>query len=432
MYASDLKHPQQTLEDKLHALYNLNRGKRMELAFRKPYIDLLQKFGNPQQNLPPTIHVAGTNGKGSTITMLRAIYEAAGYLVHAYTSPHLHKFNERIVLAGQEIDDTTLENLIDEALRLNEGNDITFFEITTAIAFAAFSRTPADILLLEVGLGGRLDCTNIIPTAAASIITTIAYDHMEFLGDTLEAIASEKCGIMKPGTPVIIGPQNIDISVFQKFAESQNSPLFACGSHWRTDPHAEGFTFEFQNGPTSYKNPALPGLHQISNAGSVLAAIEIMQPIRPVSSDHIHAGLQTARWPGRLQNVTENFKDIIPKGWNVIYDGGHNENAAHALATHIQTLNQDVHLVVGMMAHKDPAAFLKPLLPHIKSLTLTDMPGEPHALTASDLQKSLNTQAKLSISVKSAIQDIAQNNPPAQILITGSLYLAAHIPAATK
>ena len=200
MYASDLRHPSPSLGKKLEHIYTLGR-KTINPGFRAPYLELLERFGNPHKNLPPVIHVAGTNGKGSIVATLRSALESAGYKIHAYTSPHLIQFNERIVLAGENISDDFLESLVDEALRYNGDNDITFFELTTALAFAAFARTPADILLLEVGLGGRLDCTNIIDKPLVSIIGSVSYDHMEFLGDSLHKIAAEKAASLNQASP---------------------------------------------------------------------------------------------------------------------------------------------------------------------------------------------------------------------------------------
>jgi len=220
MYQSDVQHPSEQLAQKLFKLYTLNRDKKIDLSFRPPYLDLLEKFGNPHLELPPVIHVTGTNGKGSIIAVMRSILETAGYNVHTYTSPHLIRFNERIVLSGKPIEDEPLEALIDEALELNGDGDLTFFEITTAIAFAAFARNPADICLLEVGMGGRLDCTNVIKAPLATIISPIGIDHAEHLGDTIEKIAAEKAGIMKTGAPCVIAPQH-EPSVQQVFRSEE-------------------------------------------------------------------------------------------------------------------------------------------------------------------------------------------------------------------
>ena len=275
MYTSDLKHHDQTLEEKLHTLYTLNRDKKIDLSFRPPYLDLLRNFGNPHLNLPPMIHVAGTNGKGSIIAILRNILETAGYKVHAYTSPHLQTFNERIYLAGQNITDHHLENLIDEAITHNENQDVTFFEITTALAFAAFSQTPADVLLLEVGLGGRLDCTNVIKAPIISIINTVSYDHQEHLGETLPQIAAEKAGIIKQETPCILGPQNPDTTdVFAKIAAEKKAPLYKHGTEWDIKQNSQTIEFTWQCATEIYPKPGLTGPHQIQNTENISCIVQ--------------------------------------------------------------------------------------------------------------------------------------------------------------
>lgn len=398
----------------------------MELSFRTPFINLLQKFGDPHLRLPPVIHVAGTNGKGSIIAMARAILEAAGYSVHVYTSPHLVRFNERIVIAGEEITDAALEELIDEALAHNDGADITFFEITTAMAFAAFSRSKADVLLLEVGLGGRLDCTNIIPTAAASVVHTVSYDHMEFLGGTLEDIAREKMGIVKAGVPCVVGPQSIDASLFREHAKGRHSQGYIYGEDWHVVADEKFFTLNFKGVETRFPNPVLQGAHQVFNAGSAIMALKVLSDQFPVSDVEIAAGLMAAQWPARLQNLTHNYQEILPQGWSLYLDGGHNAAAAEMLAGEIAKWDEPVHLIMGMMKHKDPQGFLAPLLDKVKSITVTDIAGEPQALKAADLGK-LAGGVKISQAAnpQEAIDMIVRGNAnPGRILIAGSLYLA--------
>lgn len=236
----------------------------MALGFREQYCDLLKKLGNPHKHLPPTIHVAGTNGKGSTIAFLNAMLEASGQSVHTYTSPHLIMFNERIVLNGMSISDEHLETLIDETLIANNGADVTFFEITTAMAFKAFADTHADVLLLETGLGGRLDCTNIISHAEACIITPVSLDHTEFLGDTLGDIAREKAGILKPDTPCIVAAQHAEVkAVMQGVSCDINARLMMNGKDWSISHDRDGFDLHFQGEAYRYTLPALKGGHQI-------------------------------------------------------------------------------------------------------------------------------------------------------------------------
>lgn len=418
MYASDVKHSDPTLEEKLHKLYTLSGKKNLALdLFREPYIQLLAAYGNPHKKLPPIIHVAGTNGKGSTIAFMRTIYESAGYKVHAYTSPHLIRFNERIVLAGKQIDDQTLETMIDEVLELNGDNDATFFEATTAMAFAAFSRIPADICLLEVGLGGRLDCTNIIESPALTVITDIGMDHMDYLGDTIEKIAAEKGGIIKQNCPCILAQQSekkVAPSI-EKITHEKNAELT------KVKP-IDNFDYDL----------ALPGPHQIKNATTAITAINALQNQFPVTEDHIREGLKTAKWPARFQELN-NEKLDMPDHFKIWLDGGHNEQAAHALASHLKTLDAPIHLILGMLKHKDPCGFLKPILPHIQSITLTQIPDEPHSLNNNELEKILSTlNIKIPFTTTSNYQDALNQlkskiNFPAHILIGGSLYLAGTI-----
>ncbi len=418
MYAADAAHPNATLEGKLQALYTLNRDKTVDLGFRPPYLQLLEALGNPHLSLPPVIHVAGTNGKGSVIAMLRAVFEAAGYKVHAYTSPHLAKFNERIYLAGQDIEDDALEALLDEVVALNESRAVTFFEITTALAFAAFSRTPADILLLEVGLGGRLDCTNIIENPLATAITAIGYDHMEYLGETLPEIAAEKAGIMKPGAPCVIGPQ-ADESVFPVFegrAKELDIPLVYAAREW----------------DAAMPVPNLAGPHQVGNANTALAVLNILEGFDSPEGA-IRQGLQSIRWPGRLQQIKQgSLYDLLPDGWELWLDGGHNEGAGRVLAEQAksweQTDGKPLHLIVGMMNTKDPQAFLAPLLPHAASLAAIPIPDEPQSFSPAEIVAAAGSGIPAE-NIEDAIRQCQKANGEAagRILICGSLYLTGSL-----
>ena len=414
MYASDLKHSSQTLEEKLQTLYTLSGKKNLALdLFREPYIKLLEAFDNPHQNLPPIIHVAGTNGKGSIIATLRAIYEAAGLRVHTYTSPHLIRFNERITLAGKQIDDETLESLIDETLDKNAGRDATFFEATTAMAFAAFARTPADICLLEVGLGGRLDCTNIIENPALTIINTIGMDHMDFLGNTIQDIAAEKAGIMKPNTPCIIGHQNFQDAnpVFEAKAQEVGAKLIQSNT----------------NQPVN-SSTSLLGKHQQGNIQTALTAIQTLQNQFPVSDEAIKQGLKSINWPARLQTLPAQ-KFNLPKSTKLYLDGGHNPDAGRAIATFLATQNQPIDLIFCMMKHKDPAAFLEPLLPYINSIICTQIPNEPHSLSTQELQTEIAPICKdVHLSTSNTYTEALKSiQTPKTILIAGSLYLAGEV-----
>jgi len=424
MYVADLKHPNASLEDKLKYIFSLNKGASLDLGFRPVYLELLEKLGNPHLNLPPTIHIAGTNGKGSTLAFLKSILTTAGYRCHAYTSPHLMKMNERIVLAGEEISDDYLEQLIDETLALNEDREISFFELTTAMAFKAFSETPGDFILLETGLGGRLDCTNVVPSPALTIITHIGLDHTEFLGDTLAKIAAEKAGILKQNVPCIITPQSqeaIDggvLNVLKTHSEEIGAPLIVCDDVNTIEPNDIGIT----------------GVHQLENALlAKMAAQELSQNYK-LSEETIRQGLKTAEWRARLQNITHAIDSS--KKWEIFLDGGHNESAAKTLAVQFQQWNAEghpVHFVVGMMRHKDPQNFLEPLLPIIDSLTLVPIPGEPHALSTDELkQVLLNSALKLNQFMESddaltGVRHIMENGDGGKIVIGGSLYLAGHV-----
>ncbi len=410
MYQSDIQHPTPQLQDKLHALYTLNRNKKIDLSFRPPYLELLEKLGNPHLNLPPIIHVAGTNGKGSTIAAMRSIFEQAGYSVHTYTSPHLIRFNERIVLAGKEIEDEPLEALIDEALELNGDGDLTFFEITTAIAFAAFARTPADICLLEVGMGGRLDCTNVITDPIATIISTIGMDHAEHLGDTIEKIAAEKAGIMKENVPCIIAPQIDDtvINVFEQLAKDKSCPL------------------EFVQHIVPRESNMI-GPHQQQNIATALLAIETVKDALPVQNEHIKNGLKNVKWRARLQKLNPQHFDLDEK-FDIYLDGGHNAAAGIAIAQQLQQWNdKPIAMILGMMDGKDAKAYIEPMKEHITALYCVNITDEPKSLRNGALQ-TLIGHGHIENDVKAAISTIRNTYPDgAYILISGSLYLAGQV-----
>lgn len=448
MYVSDIKHPRLSLEEKLRSLYALSKGQRIALSFRPPYLDLLEAFGDPHCKLPPVIHVAGTNGKGSIIATMRAIFEAAGFKVHAYTSPHLISFNERIVLAGEAIDDERLEALIDEALELNNGRDSTFFEITTAMAFAAFSRVPADICLIETGLGGRLDCTNMIEKPILTIIGSIGYDHMEYLGNTLPLIAAEKAGIMKEGISCIIGCQSPEalaggvLQVFEDKATEKDAKLYRYGSEWFIEPDEDHIQFTFGSDCITLPPPSLLGIHQINNAGAALAALCVLRndfpDDFPMGTEIFSAGLRAVQWRGRLQNLTSSFYSNyeLSEGWELWLDGGHNEEAARALAQQAafwdEQDHKELHLVVGMMGHKKASSFFQPLLTHLSSLTLTAISGEDAAMELSDLREALPDIVDVPVfeseNFQQALDSVIHNNKrPGRILIAGSLYLVGDV-----
>ncbi len=408
------------LQSQLDHLFSLRRdpaesGK--DVAIRTEFFTLLERLGNPHLHLPPTIHVAGTNGKGSTIAFMRAMLEQAGYSVHVYTSPHLVQFNERIVLNGAMISDTALSTLLDEVMEKSTGLSQSFFELTPALAFTAFARNKADILLLETGLGGRLDQTNVIPAPLASVITTLSYDHTQMLGSTIELIAGEKAGIMKPGTPCIIGHQIYPavFSVLHAQAEKTGCPLIT-EDHW---PRL-----------SSPPAPGLLGAHQIQNAALAVAAL-MTQTQFHVPEAAMRRGIETAHWPARLQKI-ETLD--LPGGWEFWLDGGHNDSAGLVLAEQAanwaKTDPKPLHIITGMMGHKDATAFAHALAPLADSVTIIPVPGhEDHCTPPDGLADVWGAAGARNMMISAenwpeTLRNTLANHPPGRILLTGSLYLA--------
>jgi dihydrofolate synthase / folylpolyglutamate synthase len=422
----------QGILDRLTALY----PKAIDLSLDRVR-RLLADLGNPQDRLPPVVHVAGTNGKGSTVAYLRAIAEAAGYRVHVYTSPHLVRFNERIRVAGAIIDDALLGELLAEVERINAGRPITFFEVTTAAAFIAFARIPADIVLLEVGLGGRLDATNVIDRPAVSAITPISFDHPDFLGDSLRKIAFEKAGILKQGVPAVIAAQPAEAAtVVESCAATIGAPLFRAGHAWRVEPGEDGFRY-VGRATLGLKLPALPGRHQIDNAGLAIAAVERLAAFR-IEPEHIAAGLQRVEWPARLQRLTRGpLVALLPPGGELHLDGGHNESGGAALADWASRLRdgKPLDVVLAMRSTKAADAFLAHLAPHVRRLRCLSYAGETGWLAAETLatlaRKAGIADAAVVGDPDAALRDlVARSAEPARILICGSLYFAGHILAA--
>lgn len=394
---------------------------------------LLEALGNPHRRLPPVVHVAGTNGKGSTVAFLRAMLEAAGKRVHVYTSPHLVRFHERIRVAGALIGDDALTALLEECEGANAGNPITFFEITTAAAFLAFSRTPADAVLLETGLGGRLDATNVVDRPAVAAITRISYDHRHFLGDTLAAIAGEKAGILKPGVPAVLAPQPEEEAArtLTARAAAVGAPVWG----WSVAAEADGFRFDSAAAHRRLPRPGLAGAHQITNAGVALACLDHL----PWTIDDGTAarGLAAVDWPGRLQRLTRGpLADALPAGWELWLDGGHNDSAGEVLAAHAAAWAADgrpLDLIYGMLASKEPAEFLAPLAPLVRRLRTVAIPGEdaalPPAAIATAGQSAGIADAAPAESVAAALDSLrtADGRAPARVLICGSLYLAGAV-----
>jgi dihydrofolate synthase/folylpolyglutamate synthase len=403
---------------------------------------ILARLGNPQDRLPPVIHVAGTNGKGSTLAFLRAMMEAAGLGVHCYTSPHLVRFNERIRLArkggGLLIPEDDMTALLEECEKANCGEPITFFEITTAAAFLAFARKPADYLLLEVGLGGRLDATNVVAKPRLSIVTTIDYDHQQFLGDTLSLIAGEKAGILKPGVTGIVGVQPEEARErIESAAARAGSSLLIANQDWQAFEQHGRLVFQDENGLLDLPLPQLQGRHQIDNAGNAIAAIRALGDPR-ITDQHIAKGLKTAVWPARMQRLgAGSLHALIPGDCELWLDGGHNPAGGRALAQSFSELNErysrPLVLVWGMLNTKEIGGFIAPFSGIANRVVTVTIPGEENAMPAEKLAEAARHQgltAEPSSSLEDAIRLAGNTDPAPRILICGSLYLAGRILAA--
>jgi dihydrofolate synthase/folylpolyglutamate synthase len=389
---------------------------------------LLAALGHPEQHLPPVVHVAGTNGKGSVIAFVRAIAEAAGLRVHVYTSPHLVRFNERIVVAGEVVGDETLAEILEQCEAANDGAPITFFEITTAAAFVAFSRTAADIAMIETGLGGRFDATNIIARPALTAITPISIDHTHFLGDTIAAIAMEKAGIMKSGVACVVARQPDDAAtVIAKRSTNIGAPLVGHDRDWRLD----GMTYADSRGAIDLPSPGLAGRHQVENAAVAAACVRHI-PGFDFAGDDITAGVRRATWPARLQRLTSGkLVEGLPGNWQLWLDGGHNAAAGAALADEIETWASEgpVHLVAAMLRTRDPAPFLAPLARFINRARTVEVPGESATLTAVELAEAarrVGIDTEPASGVAEAVRSLADGSG-GRILICGSLYLAGSV-----
>jgi dihydrofolate synthase/folylpolyglutamate synthase len=399
---------------------------------------LLGRLGNPERKLPPVIHVAGTNGKGSTVATLRAIAEAAGHRVHVYSSPHLVRFNERIRLAGQLISDDELSDILSECERLNGDDPITFFEVTTAAAFLAFASHNADLCILEVGLGGRLDATNVIEKPAAAAITPISLDHQDFLGDTIEAIASEKAGIVKNGIPVASAPQvaAAKAAIARKVAEESANPFFY-GDDWKIDLNMgrPEFIYEDKDVKLKLPKPNLTGVHQITNAGLAIKTALIQNAV-PISEAAIRAGLGWVRWPARLQKLENTpLNGAIGEDAALWLDGGHNPAAGSAIRTFLQTIDHEEYettLVLGMMSTKDVSGYLKPLLGLVDKVIAVSIPGEDGSANPADLAAAatdigLNGVIARNVEAALSMVNTSNNTTKPFVLIGGSLYFAGQV-----
>lgn len=408
----------------------------INLTLRPAYRDLLHKLGNPHQKLPPVIHVAGTNGKGSTCAFLRAILEAEGYKVHVYTSPHLISFHERIRIAGELISEDELVDILTECLDLSMPGSISYFEAATATAFTAFARHKADFTILETGLGGRLDATNIVDKKLATVITRLSYDHREYLGDTLIQIAREKAGIMRANTPCFVAPQTEaeSLTALSSAAQNLQTPLILGGKNWHVETTARGFRFKDKTRTLELPAPNLLGRHQFLNAGLAIATLAALP--KPISDKSIVQGIQTAEWPARLQKLTAGkLPALLPQGWELWLDGGHNDSAGEVLAVQAQLWEEQdskpLHLILGMLTTKQPHEFLHPLQSHLASVNTVTVPNEPLGFSndalAEQVRMASMNNVKCSASIADAIKDISKSEAPGRILICGSLYLAGHV-----
>jgi dihydrofolate synthase/folylpolyglutamate synthase len=389
---------------------------------------LLSALGNPERRVPPVIHLAGTNGKGSTQAMIRAGLEADGDKVHAYTSPHLARFHERIRLAGELISEPALTALLDECVRVNGPDEITFFEITTCAAFLAFARTPADWTLLEVGLGGRLDATNVVEKPRLTIITPVSMDHESFLGDTIAKIAGEKAGIIKRGVPCIVGPQHPDgLAVIEAKAAAMGAPLWVFGQHWNVWEERGRLIYQDENGLLDLPLPNLPGPHQVQNAGAAIAALRMLGRDEAACE----AAVTRAFWPARMQRLRQGpLVDLAPKV-ELWLDGGHNPAGGEAVAATLARMpRRETHLICGMLNTKDVTGYMRPLAAQVTRLHAVSIPGEKNTLPAEvtrDAALATGMEAVAAGSVAEALAAIAAQSPEARVLICGSLYLAGSV-----
>lgn len=389
---------------------------------------LLEALGNPQNDLPPVIHIAGTNGKGSTQAMIRAGLEGAGQRVHAYTSPHLARFHERIRVAGELISEDALTAILDECYEANNGETITYFEITTCAAILAFARTPADYTLLEVGLGGRVDATNVFEKPALTIITPVSFDHPQFLGNTVAEIAGEKAGILKRGVPAIITRQPDDaMEVIEARAEKLGAPMLVQGQHWDAWEEHGRLIYQDETGLLDLPPPALMGAHQFQNAGTAITALRHFG----FGEDACEAVPTNVTWAARMQKLSHG--PLIDAGPQAEFwlDGGHNAACAATLAETLTRLpKRPTHLICGMLNTKDISGYLEPLVPHTASLTAVSIPDEVNTLPAPVTAKAardVGMHASEADSVMAAVQSILSKQADARILICGSLYLAGAI-----
>ena len=398
---------------------------------------LLAALDHPERKLPPVIHVAGTNGKGSTVAFLRAILEAAGLRVHTYTSPHLVRFNERFRLDGKLVSDDKLALAMADCERANAGAPITVFEITTAAGMLLFSRHAADVLVMEVGLGGRLDATNVIDTALASVITRVSIDHTDFLGDTLAQIAAEKAGIIKRGVPAILAAQQREaLSAIERQAARLNAPLRIAGEDFTAVEEHGRLVYQDETGLIDLPAPRLYGRHQFENAGLAIATLRAIDRFK-IPHAAFEAGMSRAEWPARMNRLSQgDLVALAPAGSEIWLDGGHNPDGGRAIAAALGDLEERVSrplvMIVGMLATKDCEGFLRNFAGLVRRLIAVPVPGAEKSVRPeklADIARGIGISATSRDTLAEAFEAVRKLDldPPPRILITGSLYLAGDV-----
>ncbi|MGI4776025.1 MAG: bifunctional folylpolyglutamate synthase/dihydrofolate synthase [Janthinobacterium lividum] len=401
-------------------------------------LELSARLGNPHLKMPPAIHVAGTNGKGSSVAMLRSIFEAANYKVHTYTSPHLFEFNERIVMAGEKISDYYLFDVLERTRRAASTinlNNLSFFDGITIAAYLAFSEIYADILIIETGIGGRLDATNIIETPIVSIITPISYDHMDFLGSTLTLIANEKAGIIKPQSPCVVSLQTQEVyNVIISRCEELNSPLFCYEYDFCIRKFENGFSYLSNNLSHEFPCPSLAGDHQLINAATIIAAVSLVNDRFKISLQQIITGMKKTNWPARIQKIDPfRYKNLISDNINIWLDGAHNVSGAQALSNWLRDhLSKPLYLVLGMTKNRNVYQFCLPFKEIIDRAYSVKVLSEASSYSAeilSDLVFSAGIDVVAVDSIEEALLTIDKElcRKPGNIIITGSLYLASDL-----
>jgi len=420
--------------------------KSIDLALDR-VLRLLGALGNPQNRLPPVIHVAGTNGKGSVCAFARAMLEAQGLRVHVHTSPHLVKFHERIRLAGKLISEEGLVSLLEEVEQVNQGREITFFEITAAAMFLAFSRYPADAVVLEVGLGGTFDATNVVPNPVMTVIQPVGLDHKEFLGDDLASIAAEKACIIKKGAPLVVGPQvEIARDVILAHADRMGVPVFEFGQDFASRQEHGRMVYEDEVGLLDLPLPRLVGRHQIENAGVAIAALRHAGSFEGRrlgwgQDAAVEKGLATVEWPARLQRLLRGpLVESAPSGAEIWLDGGHNPHGAEAVSRAMADMEEHgerpLYLICGMLANKDALGYLRAFQGLARHVVTVAIPGEPASLGAGalyDIARRAGLDSAPAEDLDDAMLQVTawtrldiQDTPP-RILICGSLYLAGKV-----